>query len=131
MPALFLLTCRAELPVRTGCRAIEFLAYHPDQPLDIDDRMAAENLGQAIGQAANKAAARPFMQVQVELQGMGVFVIGMITQLNVISALACIAEQRLKKIIGPLRRKQLGQDIVRKQFFQGLIIHFFIQASPS
>lgn len=77
-----------------------------DQPLDVDHRMPGKDIGEAVGEVAGQATARPLPQVQVKLQLPALLVETGKTQGNVIRPFAGVTKQGFKESIGPLWGKQ-------------------------
>jgi len=96
--------CGAELPVGAGGFVAQEGVDLRRQPLDIDDGVAAEHLGQAVGQVAGQAFAGAL--VEFEGQGEGVCRLALENQADVVGSVFGIAEQGVEEGVGPFGRKE-------------------------
>jgi hypothetical protein len=109
--------CPFPAPGLSGQQAINGLNHSRH----IDHRVSRKDLGQALGQVADQAAAGSFVQAQLQIDALSIGAV--IGKFNVIGPLAGIAEQGIKKIIGTFSGKKLLQGLRGKEGVNGLGVH--------
>lgn len=92
------------------------LRHHP---LEVDERVAGEDLGQAVGEVAGQALARPLVKFQGKGQGLGLGVVTLEGQADVVGTLAGVAQQGVEELVGPVGRKKAGQNLAGKELLLG------------
>ncbi len=87
----------AQRPILAGYPVAQELFNLFDQPVDIDNGMAGEDLGQTLGEIAGQTAARTFVQEQLhdKLISLG----PPVTELDIVGSLGGIAEEGVEKNI--------------------------------
>jgi hypothetical protein len=118
VPLLIVLKGRPQAPVAAGPAIAQTLLNVLDQSGYIDDGVALEHLGQAVGQVADQAATGPLVQIEQKTQGLRGRVVAVVLQLDSVGTLVGIAEQGIEKLVGALCRKQFvqhraGKDLIR------------------
>ena len=83
--------------------------------LDVDDRVAQEHGGQAVGKVARKAGIPALMQLEKKIQLP--FRSGHERHAYIIGPFVGVAEQRLKKSVGTFGREYLVQAFSGEDFF--------------
>ncbi len=111
----------AEFPVGAGGPVAEKCIDLRRQPLDIDDGVAAEDLGQAVGQVADQASARAL--VEFEGEGEGVCRLTLEDEADVVGPFFGVAEQGIKEGVGPFGRKEGLQGFLGKKIL--CVVHFY------
>jgi len=94
----------AELPVGAGRFVAKKGIDLRHQTLDVDDGVAAEDLGQAVGQVAGQTSAGAF--VKLESKGEGVCCLAFEGEADVVGPFFGVAEQGIKEGVGPFGRKE-------------------------
>ncbi len=79
------------------------------QPLDVDDRVPAKDLGQAVGEVAGQASAGPFVQFEGEVEG--VTALAREGEADVVGAFLGVPEKGLEELVGPFGRKEGAQGL--------------------
>lgn len=87
--------------------------------LDIDDRMTGKDLWQTVRQIAGQAFTRALGELHFEIQGIPPTT--GISKRDIVAALVCIPEQRLKKFVCPFGRKNRCKFIRGKNL--SVLIH--------
>lgn len=94
----------AELPVGAGGLVAQEGVDLRRQPLDVDDGMAAEYLGQAVGQVAGQAFAGALVEFQGK--GEGICRLALENEADVVGSVFGVAEQGVEEGVGPFGRKE-------------------------
>ena len=84
MTRAFLLQGGAQLPTSTCYIGPQQFGDIRSQAFDIDDWVAAEHLGQAVGQVTDQTLAGPLVQVQIKTKRVAGGVIAAVAQGNVV-----------------------------------------------
>ena len=84
MTRAFLLQGGAQLPTGACYIGPQQFGDIRSQALDIDDGVAAEHLGQAVGQVTDQTLAGPLVQVQIKTKRVAGGVIAAVAQGNVV-----------------------------------------------
>ncbi len=74
--------------------------------------MAREDLGQAVGEVARQALARPLGEPQFEVQP--VVAAARVAELDIVAAFLRVAEERLEELLGPLCGKERREFLLRE-----------------
>ena len=94
----------AEFPVGAGGLVAQEGVDLCCQPLDVDDGVAAEYFGQAVGEVAGQAFAGAFVEFQSKCQG--VCRLALENEADVVGPFFGVAEQGVEEGVGPFGRKE-------------------------
>jgi len=108
----------AETPVGTAYPVAEQPINLGNQPLDVDYRVAGEDLGQPLGEVAGQTAVWPLVEEQVKDQ---LVAPGLpVGQRYVVGTFRGIAEQGVKKFIGSTSWEKGGKFILAEGTGKGV-----------
>ena len=94
----------AELPVGAGRFVAQECVDLRRETLDIDDGVAAEYFGQAVGEVAGQASAGALVEFQAKGQGVGGLPLE--NEADVVGSFFGVAEQGVEEGVGPFGRKE-------------------------
>ena len=111
-----LLHCMAKRPLlaHQSSHVLDNICH---QPLQINDGVPFEHLGQTVGQVAGQAATRTLLQIKLKIKPLVRSIVTGKNKVDIVGTFRVVAKQGIEKFMGPTGRKKPDKHIVGKNLF--------------